>query len=348
MTRGTSPHPVARRSILQGAGLGLGAGLVSGAASAPAQTTGAGAAGDAPIWSSEYWARKGDVALNLWRKHAGAPKTGEPPLPVLFLVHGSSNSTRSSYDLTVPGKGEYSLMNVMARAGYDVWTMDHDGYGRSGSSGNNSDIASGVEDLKAAIPVVLRETGQTKMHFYGTSSGAIRAGAYAQTAPERVDRLVLVAFTHKGTGSPEIGRRAARVEQLRASNRRKRDAAMIRSIFTRDGHASSYDPAVAEAIIAAEVQFGDQIPTGTYLDMAAHLPLVDPKKVLCPVLMLRGIHDGNSTLEDLIDFYQQLPSGDRQFVTLPHTAHSPGYSNNRHLLWYAVRNFLAAPAPVVS
>src|SRR5712691_808881 len=339
---------VARRSILRGAGLGIGAGLVCGLASAHAQTTGAAAAqaADGAIWSAEYWANKGDVRLNLWRKRVGAPRPGEQPLPVLFLVHGSSNSTRSSYDLTVAGKGEYSLMNVMARHGYDVWTMDHDGYGHSGSSGNNSDIASSVLDLKAAIPVVMQETGQSKMHFYGTSSGAIRAGAYAQEHPERVDRLVLVAFTYKGTGAPEIGRRAARVEQLRASNRRKRDAAMIRSIFTRDGHASSYDPAVPEAIIAVEMKFGEEVPTGTYLDMAAHLPLVDPKKVQSPVLMIRGTYDGNSTNEDLLDFYQQLPNGDRHFVILPHTAHSPGYGNNRHLLWYAVRNFLAAPAPI--
>jgi pimeloyl-ACP methyl ester carboxylesterase len=300
------------------------------------------------IWSSEYWASKGTVRLNIWRKRIGAPKPGEPPLPALFLVHGSSNSTRSSYDLHVPGKGEYSLMNVMARYGYDVWTMDHDGYGRSGSSGNNSDIASGVEDLKAAIPVVLQETGQSKMHFYGTSSGGIRAGAYAQAQPDRVNRLVMVAFTYKGTGAPEIGRRQKRIEELRANTRRKRDAAMIRSIFTRDGHASSYDPAVPEAIINSEMQFGDQIPTGTYLDMAAHLPLVDPKKVQCPVLMVRGIYDGNSTNEDLLDFYQQLPNGDRQFVILPHTAHSPGYGKNRHLLWYAVRNFLGAPAAIAA
>jgi pimeloyl-ACP methyl ester carboxylesterase len=340
-------HGVARRAVLVSAGAGLGASLVSGLSSAQAQgVTPAAASGE--IWSAEYWANKGDVRLNLWRKRVGAPKAGEPPLPVLFLVHGSSNSTRSSFDLQVPGKGEYSMMNVMAQAGYDVWTMDHDGYGRSGSSGNNSDIASGVEDLKAAIPVVVRETGQSKMHFYGTSSGAIRAGAYAQAQPERVARLVLSAFTHKGTGSPEIGRRAARVAELRASNRRKRDAAMIRSIFTRDGHASSYDMAVPEAIIAAEMPFGDQIPTGTYLDMAANLPLVDPKKVLSPVLMIRGEHDGNSTNEDLLEFYSQLPNGDRQFVILPHTAHSPGYSNNRHLLWYALRNFFAAPAPVAA
>ena len=144
----------------------------------------------------------------------GEPKPGERQLPVLFLVHGSSNSARTSYDLAVPGKGEYSLMNVFARYGYDVWTMDHDGYGRSGSSGNNSDIASGVEDLKAVVPVVMRETGQAKVHFCGTSSGAIRAGAYAQVQPERVDRLVLVAFTYKGTGAPEIAKRASQNRSL--------------------------------------------------------------------------------------------------------------------------------------
>ena len=345
MTRNLKPAAdgLGRRTILKGVGLGIGLGLVSRRASsqAPGVTTPGG-----EIWSSDYWANKGGVKLNLWRKRIGAPNASEQPLPILFLVHGSSNSTRSSFDLHVPGKGEYSLMNVMARYGYDVWTMDHDGYGYSSSSGNNSDIASGVEDLKAAIPVVLRETGQTRMHFYGTSSGAIRAAAYAAAQPERVDRLVLVAYSHKGTGAPEIQARARRVEQLRANNRRKRDADMIRSIFTRDGHASRYDPAVPEAIIAAELKFGDQVPTGTYLDMAANLPLVDPKKVLAPVLMIRGIYDGNSTTEDLLDFYQQLPNVDRQFVILPHTAHSPGYSNNRHLLWYATRNFLAAPAPV--
>src|SRR5471030_2575138 len=203
---GNTEHDKARRRMLVGAGIGLGAGLIAGASSAQAAGKKRSASAAGEVWSSEYWANKGSVKLNLWRKRISAPKRGEQPLPVLVLVHGSSNSARSSYDLNVPGKGEYSLMNVMAHAGYDVWTMDHDGYGRSGSSGNNSDIASGVEDLKAAIPVVMKETGQSKMHFFGKSSGAIRAGAYAQTQPERIDRLILAAFTYKGSGSPEIGR----------------------------------------------------------------------------------------------------------------------------------------------
>ncbi len=325
-----------RRTVLKGAGWGVGAGLLAGM-SIPA------AAAEA-IWSAEYWASKGGVKLNLWRKRVAEPRPGEPPLPVVFLVHGSSNSARSSYDLNVPGKGEYSLMNVLARYGYDVWTMDHDGYGHSGSSGNNSDIASSVEDLKAAMPVVMKETGQQKAHFYGTSSGGIRAAAYAQAEPGRVGRLILAAFTYKGNGAAEIERRRKRIDQLRASPRRKRDAAMIHSIFTRDGHASAYDPAMIEALIADEMKFGNEIPSGTYLDMAANLPIVDPAKIVSPVLMLRGEFDGNSTNDDLLDFYRQLPNGDRAFTILPQTAHSAGYSKNRHLLYYALRNFLAAPA----
>jgi alpha-beta hydrolase superfamily lysophospholipase len=327
---------LARRTVLK-AGMGAGSGLLAG-------ITTAAAAED--LWSGEYWANKGDVKLNLWRKRLGAPAAGETPRPVVFLVHGSSNSARSSYDLTVPGKDEYSLMNVLARYGYDVWTMDHDGYGRSGSSGNNSDIASGVADLKAAMPVVAQETGRQKVHFYGTSSGGIRAAAFAQAEPERVDRLILSAFTYKGDGAAEIERRRKRIAEFRASLRRKRDAAMIRSIFTRDGYASSYDPAMVDALIADEMKFGDQVPTGTYLDMAANMPVVDPKKILSPVLMLRGEFDGNSTNEDLLDFYRQLPNGDRQFVILPQTAHSAGYSKNRQLLYYAIHNFLSAPAPM--
>ena len=335
-------HQIARRTLLSGVSLGLAAGLGTPSAVAQADPV------PVDIWSHEYWAQKADVKLNLWRKRLGAPKPGEPSLPVLFLVHGSSLSARSSYDLTVPGKGDYSLMNTFAGYGYDVWTMDHDGYGYSGRSGNNSDIASGVEDLKAAMPVVMQETGRGKFHFFGESSGSIRVGSFAQAMPERVDRLILAASTYQGEGAAEITRRRDRIAELRASPRRKRDAAMIRSIFTRDGHPGIYDPAMIDALVATEMKFGDTIPAGTYIDMAVNLPLIDPKKLLSPVLMTRGEWDGNSTDDDLLAFFRQLPNGDRQYVILPNTAHSEGFSKNRQLLWYTMKNFLAEPGPAAS
>lgn len=147
---------------------------------------------------------------------------------MLFLVHGSSISAKSSFDLAVPGKGEYSLMNVFAGYG-DVWTMDHEGYGKSSRTDGNSNIASGVEDLKAATEVVARETGQARFHFYGGSSGALRAGAFAMARPDRVDRLVLEAFTWTGKGSPTLGKRAEQLEYYRTHNRRPRGPLQVKS-----------------------------------------------------------------------------------------------------------------------
>src|SRR5260370_32990911 len=262
------------------------------------------------------------------------------------MVHGSSKSARTSYDLQVPARGEYSMMDVFARNGFDVWTMDHEGYGYSSRSSGNSDIKSGVEDLKLAVEVVKRETGQTKYHFFGTSSGAIRAGAFAQAQPDRVARLVPSRVTEKGEGSPTLADRAKQVDYYRTHNTRLRDRAMIRSIFTRDSLASSYDPAVVDAMADEELKFGDQVPTGTYLDMTANLPLVDPLKVQAPVLLIRGDHDGIATVDDLFAFYRQLPNGDRQFVIAPQTAHNPTLGHNRFLYWHAVNAFLAMPPQV--
>ena len=121
-----------RRSFIRHLGAGSLAASVAPAALAPAFAQSA-TAGKQPrsAWSAEYWAQKGDVKLYMFRKRKSAPKAGERPLPVLFLVHGSSISGRPTFDLTVPGKGEYSLMNVFADYGFDVWTMDFEGYGRS-------------------------------------------------------------------------------------------------------------------------------------------------------------------------------------------------------------------------
>jgi alpha-beta hydrolase superfamily lysophospholipase len=307
-----------RRALLAGAGICLGSRLL---------------AAEPKLISSEYWVQKGRVPLYIFRKRMEAPKS------VLFLVHGSSISSRPSFDLTPPGRGEYSLMNTFAQYGFDVWTMDHENYGRSGRTDANSDIASGVEDLKAAVDLVVKETGREKIHFFGESSGGLRAGAYAMAQPNRVDRLVLGAFTYKGENSPTLKERAKQLDYYRTHNMRLRDRAMIQSISTRDKPGTS-DPAVVEYLADLELKFGDQVPTGTYLDMTANLPVVDPAKVLAPVLLVRGEYDGIATIDDLSDFFKALPNGDRQFVILPGMAHSVVLGVNRQHFWHAMHAFL--------
>ena len=317
--------------------------IMAGAVLAPAAAIAQSTSQRAPkLWSNEYWAQKGSVKLYMFRKRATLPKTGERPMPVLLLIHGSSNSSRSSFDLATPGKGEYSVMNVFAKLGYDVWTMDHENYGRSSQTQSNSDIASGVADIRAGIEVIARETGRQKVHLFGESSGAIRAGAYAVAQPNRVDRLVLGAFTYKGDNSPTLAERAKNLDYYRTHNRRLRDRDMIRSIFTRDKPGTS-DPSIGEFLADEELKFGDRVPTGTYLDMTANLPLVDPKRLTAPVLLVRGEYDGIATMSDLTDFFSQLPSGDRQFVVLPGMAHSVVMGLNRQTFWHAMHSFLSMP-----
>lgn len=170
----------------------------------------------ATVWSREYWASKGKVRLYVYRKRAAPPQRGDKPLPVLFLVHGSSMSGRSGYDLQVPGRTDYSLMDHVACTGYDVWTLDHEGYGRSDKTDSNSDIASGADDLAAAMPLVERESGQSRFFFYGGSSGALRAALFAQRHPERVARLMLSALVYTGAGSPTLAKRREKLEEYRA------------------------------------------------------------------------------------------------------------------------------------
>jgi alpha-beta hydrolase superfamily lysophospholipase len=294
------------------------------------------------VWSGEYWAKKGDLALYIFRKRLGAPRPGETAKPILFLAHGSSVSARPSFDLTVPGHGDYSLMDKFAAYGFDVWTMDFEGYGRSATGPGNSDIASGVEDIKAASEVIARETRQTRIHLYGESGGALRVGAFAMAQPERVDRLVLVSFTWTGQGSSTLSKRSESIEYYRTHNRRHRDRDMIRSIFTRDKPGTS-DPAVAEAMADAELKFGDSAPTGTYLDMTTKLPIVDPLKLQAPVLIARGEYDGIATEEDLLNFFKKLPVPDREFVILPGASHSIALGLNRQQFWHVVRCFLEMP-----
>jgi pimeloyl-ACP methyl ester carboxylesterase len=283
----------------------------------------------------EHWAQKGDVRLFLWRKRLAEPTMGPP----LLLVHGSSLSALPSYDLVVPGHPDYSMMDWFAREGFDVWTLDHEGYGRSTVTESNADIACGVEDLRAAVLLIRNVTGTRKLSLYGLSSGSLRAAAYAAAEPGSVSHLVLDAFVYTGEGSPTLAKRKEGLEFFRTHNRRPIDREFIKGIFTRDKPGTT-EPAVAEAVAEAQLVFGDSVPTGTYLDMTQNLPVVDPRAIRAPTFIVRGEHDGIASMEDLLEFFRLLPGNDKQIAVLPELAHSTQLGVHRHRMWEAVRAFL--------
>jgi pimeloyl-ACP methyl ester carboxylesterase len=261
-------------------------------------------------------------------------------------VHGSSYSGKTMFDLQVPGRDDYSMMDHFARLGFDVWTMDHEGYGHSQKTDGNSDIQSGVDDLAAAMKVIGQQGGGSpRLSFFGQSSGALRAARFANQYPDHVEKLALDAFVWTGKDAPTLEERRKNLPRYLASSRRPVSAEFYRSVFTRD-HSGAAEPMLGDIVAKEELQYGDSVPTGTYVDMTTKLPLVDPEKVLCPVMILRAEHDGIATDEDIVGFYTRLPNPDKQMVKIGGLAHTALLGVNRARFHHALHAFLTMPSRI--
>ena len=292
---------------------------------------------------TEHWAQKGSSKLFLWEK---AAVTSPGRLGTILFVHGSSMASTPTFDLQVPGRPDSSAMDHFTRLGYDTWCVDMEGYGRSAKDRPiNFDIATGADDLEAATDYIMRTRGVSSFLVYGVSSGALRGALFAQRHPARVARLALDAFVWTGRGSPTLAERTQRLPEFRARNRRPIDRAFVRSIFERD-HPGTADEATIEAFGAAILALDDSVPTGTYVDMCANLPVVDPARILAPTIVMRGQYDGIASLEDLLDFFTRLPNPDKQFAVMPGIAHASFQQKNFQIPYHILHAFFSQPAPI--
>ncbi len=296
------------------------------------------------IAGTEHWTTKGSgVKLFLWNKNAGDPSG---PQGRILLVHGSSMASQPTFDLQVPGRPDSSVMDFFAARGYDTWCVDMEGYGRSTKNrDNNAPIAYGADDCFAAATYIEKLRGRRPLLIYGISSGALRAALFAQRHPEMVARLALDAMVWTGEGSPTLAERSKRLPEFRAKNRRPIDRKFVRSIFERD-HPGTADDAVIEAFADAILKLDDSVPTGTYVDMCANLPVCDPEKITVPTLIMRGEYDGIASFRDLVKFFEKLPNPDKQFAVMPGIAHASFHQKNYAICYHILASFFAQPAPI--
>jgi pimeloyl-ACP methyl ester carboxylesterase len=298
----------------------------------------------AAIKGEEHWTNKGnDVRLFLWNKHAGDPSG---PAGRILFVHGSSMASQPTFDLQVPGRQDSSVMEFFAALGFDTWCVDMEGYGRSTKTrDNNAPIAYGADDCFAAATYIEKLRGKRPLLVYGISSGALRAALFAQRHPEMVARLALDAMVWTGEGSPTLAERSKRLPEFRSKNRRPIDRKFVRSIFERD-HPGTADDAVIEAFADAILALDDSVPTGTYVDMCANLPVCDPEKITVPTLIMRGEYDGIASLTDLVKFFEKLPNPDKQFAVMPGIAHASFHQKNYAICYHILASFFTQPAPI--
>ncbi len=290
----------------------------------------------------EHWTEKGEIKLFLWQKKASdrVPYAG-----TLFFVHGSSMASQPTFDLAVPGRPWSSAMDWFAAQGFDTWTMDNEGYGRSDKQRDiNFDISNGADDLAVGSEYILRHSAAKSMFMYGISSGALKAALFTERYPERVAKLALDAFVWTGKGSPTLEQRRKKLPEFLASNRRPIDRAFVHSIFQRD-HPGTADAATINAFADAILTLDDSMPTGTYVDMCSKLPLLDPQKIRVPCLILRGEHDGIAALDDLLDYFRRLPNMNKQFSVMAGTSHASFQQKNYMMAYHILHSFFTMAEP---
>src|SRR5260221_14133540 len=84
---------------------------------------------DKNIIGKEHYVTSNGLKVYLWEKYRkDFTKTFTQTNKIVLLVHGATWTGRPDFDLQIR---DYSLMDFLARNGYDVWAIDIHGYGIS-------------------------------------------------------------------------------------------------------------------------------------------------------------------------------------------------------------------------
>jgi alpha-beta hydrolase superfamily lysophospholipase len=80
--------------------------------------------------------------------------------------------------------------------------------------------------------------------------------------------------------------------------------------------------------------------------MCTKLPMVDPKDISVPTMVMRGEYDGIANIKDLHEFFERLPTNDKHFALMPGVAHASFQQTNYLLVFHTLHSFFSQPPAV--
>jgi pimeloyl-ACP methyl ester carboxylesterase len=290
---------------------------------------------------------------------------------VVLFVHGAGTPAEVSFD--VPYQ-DYSWMAYLAKAGFDVFSMDMTGYGRSTRPLAMNDpcnfskeqqaqfvpnlipapcaqsyptaistMSSDWDDIGAVVDHLRALRGVDKLSLIGWSQGGPRTGGYAARNPAKVARLVVLAPAYTRASPLEAP------DLLPISNGPMN--AQSRANFTANwdrqvGCPEQYDPAASDSIWA-DMLASDPVGAtwGAGVRRAPSVPTwgfnqAVVAKMQTPYLMVSGAHDKQVAPERVRQLYADLGSKEKVFIDLACSSHNAMWEKNHLLLFQASLEWL--------
>jgi pimeloyl-ACP methyl ester carboxylesterase len=290
---------------------------------------------------------------------------------VVLFVHGAGTPAEVAFD--VPHQ-DYSWMAYLARAGFDTFSMDMTGYGRSTRPPAMNDPCNfSKEQQKQFVPALIpapcapsRSTAITtigsdwndigavvdhlralrrvdKVSLVAWSQGGPRSAGYAAKNPEKVARLVVLAPAYNRTmpldaPTPLPTSNGPMTAQSHADFAANWDRQV--------GCPAQYDPATS-AVVWKDMLASDPVGAtwGPGVRRAPQVPTwgfnqAVVTKMRTPFLMVAGVHDKQVMPERVRELYTDLGSTEKVFIDLACSSHNAMWEKNHVMLFEASLEWL--------
>ena len=292
---------------------------------------------------------------------------------VVLFVHGAGTPAEVAFD--VPYR-DYSWMAYLAAAGFDVFSVDMTGYGRStrphvmndacnlsaeqqatlvgavlpgacsAKYGQNlTTVGSDWDDLDAAVEYIRELRQVERVNLVGWSLGGPRAGGYAARNADKVARLVLLApaYARDMPASAPV-----KVPAEGAAFNSQSHAEFVANWDRQVGCENQYE-AAASAAVWDEMLASDPVgatwgqgvrraPNSTVWGFGKE----SVARMRTPTLMIAAVHDKQITPDRVQAFYEDLGAEQKVLIDLGCSSHAAMWERNHLELFAASLEWLTA------
>ena len=315
--------------------------------------------------SSDTMIPSGDAGIQLFVRNKHLAGHESSPDKILLFVHGATYPAETAFDLPIEG---VSMMDLIARRGYDVYLVDVRGYGHSTRPPEMSQPAEAnkpivptkvaAHDLGAAVDYVLHKRKVGKINVMGWSWGTSIAGSYTSEHNDKVEKLVLYApqWIRNEPAAPSA-------TPLGAYRLVSKDSAKERWLkgVAEDKKANLIPPGVFEAWASATWATDPEsskhnppmlrAPNGVREDSAstygAGKALYDPGKITVPTLLLHAEWDADLPSYQAQGYFAQLKNTPyKRLIELSEGTHTVMLEKNRMQFFHELMGFLDEERPL--